>query len=93
MCRTILMGLLAALPCFGKGVVGEDATAFTLPTQPASAQWVNGYVRSFFTNRIDIGKTVFPAADVVDVEEPAKAPGRDVRRAVGSRWECRDSSP
>lgn len=52
--------LLAAFPTFGKGTVGENVTRFEFADCPQSAQWYNGYVLSFFTNRIDIGPTIFP---------------------------------
>ena len=52
--------LLAVFPTFGKGTVGENVTRFEFEQSPQSAMWVNGYVQSFFTNRIDIGPTLFP---------------------------------
>jgi hypothetical protein len=44
----------------GKGTVGENVTTFAFRGCPESSAWYNGYTRSFFTNRIDVGPTVFP---------------------------------
>jgi hypothetical protein len=52
--------LIAVFPTFGKGTVGENVTRFEFADCPQSAAWVNGFIDSFFTNRIDIGPTIFP---------------------------------
>lgn len=52
--------MLLALPTFGKGTVGEKVTRFEFADCPQSAAWFNGYVMSFFINRVDIGKPIFP---------------------------------
>jgi len=44
----------------GKGTFGENTTAFVFPDQPETATWYNGYMQSFFTNRVDIGTPLFP---------------------------------
>ncbi|QHI70678.1 glycosyl hydrolase family 65 protein [Tichowtungia aerotolerans] len=55
------MVLLGAVSSgFSKGTVGENVTQFEFANCPQSAAWFNGYVQSFFTNRIDIGPTIFP---------------------------------
>ena len=59
--KQILSGLLiCAVSVFGKGTVGEDVTRFEFADSPPAAEWYNGYTHSFFTNRIDIGPTIFP---------------------------------
>jgi hypothetical protein len=52
--------LLTVSPTFGQGTVGEEVTRFEFADCPQGAAWFNGYVQSFFTNRIDIGPTIFP---------------------------------
>lgn len=44
----------------GEGTFGANATEFVFPDQPEAVEWYNGYVRSFYTNRIDIGGPLFP---------------------------------
>lgn len=44
----------------GGGVLGDRSTEFVFPNRPSVAEWCNGFVDSFFTNRIDIGPTIFP---------------------------------
>ena len=60
MFASLLVLLLTAATCFAQGRVGPELTSFEFQTQPAATHWANGYMRSFFTNRIDIGPTVFP---------------------------------
>ncbi len=45
---------------FGQGTVGKQVSEFVFPDAPQAAEWYNGFVDSFFTNRIDIGPTIFP---------------------------------
>ncbi len=52
--------LMAVVPTFGQGTVGDEVTQFEFADCPQAAEWYNGYVQSFFTNRIDIGPTIFP---------------------------------
>lgn len=52
--------LFSVFPTFGKGTVGDNVTHFEFADCPQSAAWVSGFVQSFFTNRIDIGPTIFP---------------------------------
>ncbi len=52
--------MIAGFPAFGKGTVGEKVTQFEFADCPQSSIWYNGYVQSFFTNRIDIGPAIFP---------------------------------
>ena len=54
----VMIGL--ASTSFGKGSVGENITRFELEGCPLMTQWYNGFIDSFFTNRIDIGPTIFP---------------------------------
>ena len=52
--------VIASVSCFGKGTVGEKVTRFEFADCPPAAEWYNGFVDSFFTNRVDIGPTFFP---------------------------------
>lgn len=52
--------ILVAFPALGKGTVGGQITQFEFADCQQAADWYNGYIQSFFTNRIDIGPTVFP---------------------------------
>lgn len=56
----VALVLLAAFSGFGKGTVGEKVTRFEFADCPQAAEWYNGFVDSFFTNRVDIGPTLFP---------------------------------
>ncbi|MDF7822605.1 hypothetical protein P4B35_01165 [Pontiellaceae bacterium B12227] len=49
-----------AVSSFGQGTVGDDVTRFEFSGAPEGAAWVNGYIDSFFTNRINIENTIFP---------------------------------
>ena len=56
----VLAAVLLALPTFGKGTVGENGTRFEFADCPQAAEWYNGYIQSFFTNRINLELTIFP---------------------------------
>ena len=56
----IVIAAAVSVSALGKGTVGQNVTRFEFESCPASARWYNGYVQSFFTNRIDIGPTIFP---------------------------------
>ncbi|MCF7818206.1 MAG: hypothetical protein K9M54_10025, partial [Kiritimatiellales bacterium] len=56
----LLSTVLLNLPSFGAGTVGDAVTTFQFAGQPKTAEWYNGYLQSFYTNRIDIGPTMFP---------------------------------
>jgi len=60
--KTIIsMALMCgALSALGQGTVGRDATRFEFSGCSESAAWMNGYIESFFTNRVDIENTIFP---------------------------------
>ncbi|RKX44938.1 MAG: hypothetical protein DRP64_05550, partial [Verrucomicrobia bacterium] len=60
--KSICIGMVVAVvsAACGNGNFGKNETAFVFPDRPAAAQWYNGYVRSFYTNRIDIGAPLFP---------------------------------
>lgn len=49
-----------AVSSFGQGTVGDDVTRFEFCDQPTTAEWMNSFVDSFFTNRVDIENTIFP---------------------------------
>ncbi|MEI8207075.1 MAG: hypothetical protein WCG03_09385, partial [Kiritimatiellales bacterium] len=38
-----------------------EFTSFDFPADAGAAQWYSRYTESFFTNRIDVGPTIFPA--------------------------------
>ncbi len=52
--------MLAAVPTFGTGTAGEKVTQFEFADCPRAANWYNGYVQSFYTNRINLEPTIFP---------------------------------
>lgn len=57
----ILGGMAAlAVSCMGQGMVGENVSELVFPDQPQAAEWYNGFIHSFFTNRINIENTIFP---------------------------------
>jgi len=60
--KWIYMGLMLVFgaSAFGQDSVGALVTEFVFPNQPQSAEWYNGYMKLFFTNRVDIGAPVFP---------------------------------
>ena len=41
-----------AVSSFGQGTVGDDVTRFEFSGAPEGAAWVNGYIDSFYTNRL-----------------------------------------
>jgi len=60
--KSICIGMVVAMgaSALGNGTVGKNATEFVFPDSPQAAEWYNGYLRSFYTNRIEIGPPMFP---------------------------------
>jgi len=54
---TLMCGAFSA---FGQGTLGDDVTRFEFSGCAESAVWANGFMDSFFTNRVDIENTIFP---------------------------------
>ncbi|WP_136077219.1 glycosyl hydrolase family 65 protein [Pontiella desulfatans] len=54
-----IFSLLVSLSAFGQGSVDDDVTRFEF-SDAAASTWVNGYIDSFFTNRVNIENTIFP---------------------------------
>ena len=59
-CLICSMAVAMTMTTHGQGTIGNRISTFVFPAVPQAAEWFNGFTQSFFTNRIDIGPTIFP---------------------------------
>lgn len=52
--------MIITVSSWGQGEVGRQLTRFDFPANASAAEWQNGFMESFFTNRINIGPPIFP---------------------------------